>query len=77
VNLECERYEKLKEGGITGKVDVPQLWQRLDKASWGATFQSMIFEPASLKLHLAFGAPPATAQKPRTLDLAPLMRKRQ
>jgi isopenicillin-N N-acyltransferase-like protein len=77
VNMECDRYEKLKAGGITGKVDAPQLWQRLNKASWGATFQSMIFEPASLKLHLAFGAPPSTAQQPRTLDLAPLMRKRQ
>jgi isopenicillin-N N-acyltransferase like protein len=77
VNTESKRYEKLREGGINGKLDVPQLWQRLGRASWEITFQSMIFEPASLKLHLAFGEPPATSQKPRTLQLAKFLKSRR
>jgi hypothetical protein len=77
VNTGCHRYEKLKEGGITGKVDVPQLWKRLDKATDGSTFQSMVFEPASLKLHLAYGTPPATLRSRNTVDLSDLMKHRQ
>ena len=38
------------------------------------TLQSMIFEPASLRLHLAIGRCPASAGEMRVLDLAPLFR---
>lgn len=74
VNMECDRYEKLKEGGLTAKLDVPQLWRRLERASLDITFQSMIFEPTTLKLHLAFGKPPSTSQLPKTVELADLLR---
>ncbi len=38
------------------------------------TLQAMIFEPASLRLHLAIGCCPASAAEMRVLDLAPLFR---
>jgi len=37
------------------------------------TLQTMIFEPATLKLHLAIGACPSSAEPLKTLDLAPLL----
>jgi hypothetical protein len=39
-----------------------------------ATLQTMIFEPATLTLHVAFavGEQPSSAQKLKRLDLAPL-----
>jgi hypothetical protein len=41
----------------------------------GDTLQTMIFEPASLKLHLAFGKCPSSALPMKELDLAPLLKK--
>jgi isopenicillin-N N-acyltransferase-like protein len=40
------------------------------------TLQTMIFEPAALRLHLAIGTCPASAGPLRTLELGPLFRKR-
>jgi isopenicillin-N N-acyltransferase-like protein len=77
VDTNCQRYANLSAGGLTGKVDLTQIWQRLHKASWGGTFQSMVFEPSLLKLHLAYGTPPATSQTPRMVDLADLLKKPQ
>ena len=39
------------------------------------TLQTMIFEPAELKLHLAIGACPTSALPMKTLELAPLLIK--
>lgn len=38
------------------------------------TLQTMIFEPAALRLHLAIGTCPASAGTMRTLELAPLLK---
>ncbi|HEY8752001.1 MAG TPA: hypothetical protein VIM11_28730 [Tepidisphaeraceae bacterium] len=36
------------------------------------TLQTMIFDPANLRLHLAFGKMPSSGGELRTIDLAPL-----
>lgn len=74
VPQKCWRYEALSDGAAASTLDVPTLWERLSKASHDGTLQSMIFEPASLRLHLSFGVLPATAQPPKTLELADLLR---
>jgi len=38
----------------------------------GLTVQTMIFEPATLKLHLAIGSCPSSALPMKELDLKPL-----
>jgi len=39
--------------------------------------QTMIFEPTSLRLHLAFGRLPSSAQPREMLELAPLFATRK
>ena len=49
----------------------------LQALSWHITNLAsalMVFEPATLKLHLAIGEIPASRGKLRTLDLAPLFK---
>jgi hypothetical protein len=69
----CWRYAALARGGITSKYDVRMLWRRLHRASVRGTLQSMVFEPASLTVHLSFGVLPATLQPPKTIDLSDYM----
>jgi hypothetical protein len=48
----------------------------LDAANLGeATLQTMVFEPARLRLYLAIGACPSSALPLRRLELTPLLRK--
>ena len=70
-SLECWRYNALKRDGIKAKHSVSSIWDRLHLASWKGTLQSMVFEPARLKLHLSYGPLPATSQLPKTIDLSP------
>ncbi|MBI1914642.1 MAG: hypothetical protein HYS12_07875 [Planctomycetes bacterium] len=70
------RFDTLEE---TRKLDrllrVEDLRRKLDEANLGdLTLQTMVFEPATLKLDLAIGRPPASSLPLRTLDLAPLLK---
>lgn len=57
------------------KVGPDDLRQRLDAANLGElTLQTMVFEPATLQLHLSIGKVPASAGPLRTVDLAPLFK---
>lgn len=38
------------------------------------TIQTMVFEPAALKMHLSIGAGPTSGRPLTTLDLGPLVR---
>ena len=72
----CERYDALEKSREMKKLDVKEVAKRLDAVNQGAwTLQTMVFEPASLKLHLAYGKGPATRLPLHTLDLAELFRK--
>ena len=54
---------------------VPELHRSLHAASQGDhTLQTMVFEPAALRLHLAAGELPASAGPLRTLELGELFR---
>jgi len=68
-----EEMEKLRE--VKGKISPEDLRKRLDAVNLGTlTLQTMVFEPATLKLHLALGPVPASQHPLRTVDLAPLLK---
>jgi isopenicillin-N N-acyltransferase-like protein len=76
MNRSFERYATLDEVGTwKKKVDVAAVAKKLDAANLGTlTLQTMIFEPATLRLHLAIGTVPASKGPLRTLELAELLR---
>ncbi len=60
---------------MCGKIGVEDVHERLDAANLGNfTLQTMVFEPATLKLHLAIGELPASRGAFRTVDLGPLFK---
>jgi predicted choloylglycine hydrolase len=72
----CRRYKTLEKSKTLGKLDVPQMMKLLDEVNQGdRTFQSMVFEPKALKLHLSIGKLPASSEKPKLLELEPLFKK--
>jgi hypothetical protein len=67
---DCPRYATLAKSQGAGKLGVADVARQMDAVNQGDwTLQTMIFEPASLKLHLAFGKGPATRLPLHTLDL--------
>ena len=52
---------------------VAELHAALHAAGQDDTLQTMVFEPGPLRLHLAFGALPASAGPLRTLEVGPLL----
>ena len=75
VNRSFERFASLeKVRQARAKATPDNLRQRLDTTNMGdLTLQTMVFEPATLKLHLSIGPRPASKGPLRTLDLAPLL----
>jgi isopenicillin-N N-acyltransferase like protein len=69
-----ERLDILdKARGAKGKLGVEDLHKYLHAVNQGdQTLQTMIFDPANLRLHLAFGQRPSSGGKLHTIDLAPL-----
>jgi hypothetical protein len=73
----CWRYEKLAGEAGEKQFSVADIARRLHDVNQGdATLQSMVFEPAALKLHLAFGKGPASRLPMHTLELAELFGER-
>ena len=71
----CPRYRKLIQARGENKLDVAAVDKKLDEVSMSRlTVQTMVFEPAALKLHLAIGSCPSSALPLKTLDLKPLFR---
>ncbi len=72
----CNRYEALEKSGSLPTLDLAAVARAMNAASDGErTIQTMIFEPAALRLHLAMGDGPTSARPPQPLDLAPLLGK--
>lgn len=72
----CWRYDRLFKGGDRKKLglkDVSKLLHAANQRTW--TVQTMIFEPASLKLHVALKSPPTSNSKLTTLDVGALFEK--
>jgi isopenicillin-N N-acyltransferase like protein len=69
----CPRYRKLIQARELDKLDVSDVAKKLDEVNLGRlTVQTMIFEPAALKLHLAIGSCPSSALPLKLLELGPL-----
>jgi hypothetical protein len=79
VQRSYERFARLVEAeGWKDRVDVEKLGKQLDAVNLGnLTLQTMIFEPATLRLHLSMGTVPSSKGTLRTLELARLFGKRE
>lgn len=71
-----ERYARLEEVvKAEARLTPDDLRKHLDAVNLGMlTLQTMVFEPATLRLHLAIGKVPASKMKLERIDLAPLLR---
>jgi isopenicillin-N N-acyltransferase like protein len=71
----CGRYQRLKQARDAGELGIADVAKKLDEVSMPRlTVQTMIFEPATLKLHLAIGACPSSALPMKELPLKPLFK---
>jgi hypothetical protein len=76
MSLRCPRYDALEQSRRFATLGLAEVQARLHAANQGPlTMQTMIFEPAARRLHLAIGSCPSTALPLRTLDLAALFGK--
>ena len=70
----CSRYAALEEARGLAQLGLSDVAARMHAANQGpATFQTMIFESAALKLHLALGEGPSSRLPLKELDLKPLL----
>jgi isopenicillin-N N-acyltransferase like protein len=73
-STKCWRYESLERSIGGEKFTIADIAKRLHAVNQGeSTMQSMIFEPATFKLHLTIGKGPATARPMRELELAGML----
>ncbi len=74
----CSRYDILAKAAAMKTIGLDDIARKLDAASQGPlTMQTMIFEPATLVLHLSLGPAPSSKQPLRTVPLAPLFETEQ
>lgn len=71
-----ERFEELEKARKLSKVGIADIHKTLHATSVrNHTLQTMVFEPAKLRLHLAIGSCPSSAKELTALDLAPLFKQ--
>jgi isopenicillin-N N-acyltransferase like protein len=71
-----DRYQELIQARKLDRVTISDVAKKLDAVQMaGLTVQTMIFEPATLKLHLAIGACPSSALPMKELELKPLLKR--
>lgn len=71
----CRRFAALSTVDQLAQVRISDIHRRLDQANQGRlTLQTMVFEPAALKLHLAIGPTPTSRLPLRMLELSPLLK---
>ena len=75
-NTQCRRYETFLKSITAKKYSLPDIAERMHAVNQGEmTLQTMVFEPATLQMHLAFGPGPATRFPMSRLDLAELFQE--
>jgi len=71
----CRRWPILEKARGLEKVKLSDVAKKLDEVNQGQfTIQTMVFEPATLQLHLAFGKGPCSSQPLKKLELAKYLR---
>ena len=71
----CWRYESLLKSTEMPALGVSDVAKLLDSANQGPlTIQTMVFEPATLKLHVSIGQVPASSFALTTLDVGEMMK---
>jgi len=69
----CPRYDRLMQAGELRRIGLKQMHAKLQQVAISRlTVQTMVFEPAALKLHLAIGSCPAARLPLKPLELKPL-----
>jgi isopenicillin-N N-acyltransferase like protein len=72
---DCGRYAKLLDGKFE-KYRLTDIAEKLQAVNQGqATFQTMIFEPQTLRLHVSLNTLPSSAGKLTALELRPLFQQ--
>jgi len=75
VPMLCPRYDTLLKAEKMDKLGVADVAKKMHEVNMGVlTVQTMIFEPAALRVHVGIGSRPASALPLKALDLAPLFR---
>jgi hypothetical protein len=71
----CPRLTLLERARKLKKITLRDVYRKLDEVNLGdITLQSMVFEPAALKLHIALGDCPVTKHPYHEVDLGPLLK---
>lgn len=72
----CLRYPKLIQVKQIDKVGLADVAKKLHEVNdGGRTFQTMIFEPEALRLHLAIGSCPSSALPLKPIEMAELLKR--
>ncbi len=75
VGENCQRYDALGTQSEDSPLDIAAVQERLHAANQRRlTFQTMVFEPRELVLHLALGEPPSSDDLLTRIELAPLFK---
>jgi isopenicillin-N N-acyltransferase like protein len=72
VDTSCERYPILAASRTIKRLTLDDVIEKMDAVANETTVQTMIFEPATLKVHLAYGLGPASQHPLRELPLETL-----
>ncbi len=72
------RYAALWDSQEQARLGVADIARKLHEVSQGPmTLQTMVFDPAAMRLHVSIGASPASALPLRALDVGPLVQGRR
>jgi isopenicillin-N N-acyltransferase-like protein len=74
-NTTCPRYDILDASRQMARLKLTDIVEKMDEVANDSTLQTMIFEPAVLKLHLAFGPAPASQLAMHEVELSTLFTK--
>jgi hypothetical protein len=78
ISTACPRFDALSKAQDQPKLSLSDVARKMHEAHQGAaTMQTMVFEPATRKLHLSLGKGPASARPLKLLDLAALLGRKK